>query len=609
LKSLALISLLVPFTLLAQIRVPADHATISAAISAASSGDTIRVSPGTYAESVVVNKRLTIIGNDTTVVITPPAGNGISLAADSIVLRTVKVFQSPGSGLTSSGRKGVVLQGVVSRGNTGSGAIFTNTQGLMIVGGSFSGNLDEGLNISGGRGVTLTDVAASGNGTAGDGSGINLAGVAERSVVTNATVRFNRRHGISISNGSVNVTISGGNFGRNGTSRTTNGGGIVVNAETATVDSVTVTGNVVADSNATAGVWVTGAGGGFVASRLSIGQAGVTRFRGNGAAGVLLYGAIDGAVVSGLFVRNATANAAGVLIMGTSASGANSPQGVSILSSDFSGGYRSDRPAITLSSGAGQKCTTNVLADGNRFQDALAADSIESLIVHKPDEAVLGTIVLTNSAFLPVELSRFEATVEGTTVRLRWRTETEVQNYGFEIQRIADCGASTSLGLKLSNADYQRIGFVPGAGTSTTPKWYEYSDEFRLPIDHSPFSILPLRFTYRLKQLDLDGTAHYSRCITVELKTEMAANAALEVYPNPFNPETRVFWSVPDGGPVTLTVYAIHGEEVARLWQGEAEAGRQYALPMRGESFASGVYFVRLMSGTSSITRRLLMIR
>jgi hypothetical protein len=608
LKSLALISLLLPFTLFAQLRVPADHATISAAVAAAVNGDTILISPGNYLEGVTVNKKLTIIGEDTTVVITPPSGNGISLAADSIVLRTVKVFQSPGSGLTSTGRKGLALYGVVSRGNTGSAANLSNIQGLSIVGGSFSDNLDEGLNISGGSRVTLTNVVASGNGTPGDGSGINLSGVAGPSSVTNATARSNRRHGMSISNGSANVIVDGGVFSRNGGSRTNDGGGIVLNAEFETVDSVSIGGSLQADSNATAGVWITGNGGGVVASRLTIGQAGVTRYRGNGAAGVLFFGATEGAVVSGLFIRDTTANAAGVLIIGRNSSGNNSPSNVEVRSSDFSGGYRASNPAITLSSGGTYRCSSNVVADGNRFQDALAADSIESLIFHKPDDAALGTVVLTNSTFLPVELSRFEATVEGTTVRLRWRTETEVNNYGFEVERREEGLEEAVSSRQVQAGGWQVVGWLDGAGTSATPKSYEYSDEVRLPLDN-PLSILPLRITYRLRQIDLDGTAQYSRSITVELPATKSIDPKLEVFPNPFNPETRIRWSLPEAGPATLAMYAVHGEEVARLWEGEALVGRRYEATLNGVRLASGVYFVRLTSSASTIVRRLVLIR
>jgi hypothetical protein len=324
---------------------------------------------------------------------------------------------------------------------------------------------------------------------------------------------------------------------------------------------------------------------------------------------VLLFGAVDRAVISGRFVRNATPNAAGVLIIGSNASGNHSPTNSEVRSADFSGGYRASQPAITLSSGGTYRCTTNVVADGNQFQDALAADSIESLIFHKPDDAMLGTVVLSNSTFLPVELSRFEAFVEGTSVRLRWRTETEVNNYGFEVERREE-GLEEAVGSRQVQAGgWQVVGWLDGAGTSTVPRTYEFVDKVRSPINHSPFSILPSRFSFRLKQLDLDGTVHYSHTVTVDLTPRKSAHAELEVYPNPFNPETRIHWSVPEAGPATVAMYALHGEEVARLWEGEAVAGRRYESTFNGMRLASGVYVVRLTSSAFTIARRLVLIR
>ena len=71
---------------------------------------------------------------------------------------------------------------------------------------------------------------------------------------------------------------------------------------------------------------------------------------------------------------------------------------------------------------------------------------------------------------LPVELSSFSASVIGSAVKLSWRTETEVNNYGFEILRQGHTSTS------LSVTDWEKIGFVEGYGNSNSPKDYSFTD-------------------------------------------------------------------------------------------------------------------------------------
>ena len=68
---------------------------------------------------------------------------------------------------------------------------------------------------------------------------------------------------------------------------------------------------------------------------------------------------------------------------------------------------------------------------------------------------------------------------------LAWETETETNNYGFEIER------------SLDGADFETIGFMDGYGTTNSPKSYRYTDEETVNAS---------KIAYRLKQIDRDGT-------------------------------------------------------------------------------------------------------
>lgn len=79
-------------------------------------------------------------------------------------------------------------------------------------------------------------------------------------------------------------------------------------------------------------------------------------------------------------------------------------------------------------------------------------------------------------------------------------------------------------------------------------------------------------------------------------------------YPNPFNPTTTIQYSVPEKQFVSLKVYDLLGREVAMLFEGERLAGN-YSAVFDGSSLSSGMYFYRLRSGNSIISKKLLLVR
>lgn len=74
-----------------------------------------------------------------------------------------------------------------------------------------------------------------------------------------------------------------------------------------------------------------------------------------------------------------------------------------------------------------------------------------------------------------------------------------------------------------------------------------------------------------------------------------------DAFPNPFTSRTRLTWSVEDAGHVSMEVYDSIGRRVATLVDSHQEAGT-HAVTWEGAGLASGVYFVRLRSGTNQAT-------
>jgi hypothetical protein len=80
----------------------------------------------------------------------------------------------------------------------------------------------------------------------------------------------------------------------------------------------------------------------------------------------------------------------------------------------------------------------------------------------------------------------------------------------------------------------------------------------------------------------------------VHEKAHAASSFALSAnYPNPFNPQTTISFSLPKESYVTLKVYDLLGREVATLAKGKKEAG-EYAVAWNAGSAPSGIYFYRL---------------
>ena len=197
---------------------------------------------------------------------------------------------------------------------------------------------------------------------------------------------------------------------------------------------------------------------------------------------------------------------------------------------------------------------------------------------------------------LPIQLSYFQGTVTGeSTVELRWGTLSETNNYGFEVEKSPNVPSS-----------YQTLpnSFVPGHGTTLEPQHYAYTDQ----------AAAAGLWWYRLKQMDLDGTVHFSEGVQLDVVTGVAiattpgGTALLQNSPNPFNPSTTIRYTLARRGHTTLKILDVLGREVATLVNGEEEAGDR-SVDWNAVGLASGVYFYQLRAGSHVSTKKLLMLR
>ncbi|MDP2366603.1 MAG: T9SS type A sorting domain-containing protein [Ignavibacteria bacterium] len=198
---------------------------------------------------------------------------------------------------------------------------------------------------------------------------------------------------------------------------------------------------------------------------------------------------------------------------------------------------------------------------------------------------------------VPIELVSFNANGFEEGVSLNWITATEMNNSGFEIQRLKD--------LKIERLEgWENIGFVNGHGTTTEPQTYSYTDE----------KVSAGKYQYRLKQIDFDGTFEYSN--TIEAEINPPAKFSLEQnYPNPFNPVTTIRYSIPnvtlsgvEGSRVQLKVFDVLGNEVATLVNEYKPAGN-YEVEFEASKFSSGIYYYQLKAGEFIQTKKMIILK
>ncbi len=192
---------------------------------------------------------------------------------------------------------------------------------------------------------------------------------------------------------------------------------------------------------------------------------------------------------------------------------------------------------------------------------------------------------------LPVELTSFSAVTIGKDVKLSWNTATEINNYGFDVER----GSHTSTSLSVT--EWEKIGFVNGNGNSNSPKNYSFIDD----------NVTAGKYSYRLKQIDNDGQFEYSKTINVDFngvkKFELSQN-----YPNPFNPTTTIRFNLPEAGNVKLTLFNILGQEIMTLINEYKESG-VHTINFDASELNSGMYIYEIEAGSFTQTRKMTLVK
>ncbi|MFC2102829.1 T9SS type A sorting domain-containing protein [Bacteroidota bacterium] len=195
------------------------------------------------------------------------------------------------------------------------------------------------------------------------------------------------------------------------------------------------------------------------------------------------------------------------------------------------------------------------------------------------------TVSITWNGLIPVELTSFTAAAVGNSAELKWTTATELNNSGFEVLK------------SVSDSKWENIGFVQGNGTTAETKYYSFVDN----------NLAPGSYSYKLKQVDYDGSFEYSDVVNVDIGNPVQFELS-QNYPNPFNPNTTINFAIPEAAEVTIKVFNTLGEEVATLVNKNMETGN-HTVNFDASGLNSGMYFYKIEAGSFTQVKKMTLLK
>ncbi len=256
---------------------------------------------------------------------------------------------------------------------------------------------------------------------------------------------------------------------------------------------------------------------------------------------------------------------------------------VSIL---FTGNGDGTGDVLLTTGPTGERICTVTLDITNQSATAMVGwDLINSTMNTPTLQSITNNYQGSSNTPLPVELTSFTSKIINDKVQLNWSTKTEVNNFGFDVER------------QTKNGQWEKVGFVNGNGNSNSPKEYSYID--KNVIGGS-------KFLYRLKQVDNDGQFEYSDAVEVELVPNEYILS--QNYPNPFNPTTKIRYQLPNESKVVIKVYNILGSEVMELLNEQKEAG-VYEVEFKADNLSSGTYIYKINADNFVQTKKMILLK
>jgi len=212
--------------------------------------------------------------------------------------------------------------------------------------------------------------------------------------------------------------------------------------------------------------------------------------------------------------------------------------------------------------------------------------------------SVLFTPWLENDQSLPVELSSFKAHQEKSVIILEWRTESEIDNLGFIIDRRVNQGNWVEI------ASYLYCKELEGAGSKSSATEYKFIDKNVIP---------GMTYEYRLSDVSYYGEVERHSIRKIAIKKEnldviSETFTLYDAYPNPFNPVTTITYQIAEPSFIRLSIYDINGRLIETLVNEHKNAG-YYTVNWNAQNIVSGIYIYRIDAGEFSSVKKCLVVK
>jgi len=215
------------------------------------------------------------------------------------------------------------------------------------------------------------------------------------------------------------------------------------------------------------------------------------------------------------------------------------------------------------------------------------------------------SVTFPDDATLPVTLSSFTATVSSQAlISLQWITESESNILGFNIYR--------SENPNLVNAIKLNASFIEGTNTSNQHTYRFYDNEFEPNTT----------YYYWLESAEIGNSSSFFGPISVVTGSDeevippsetVGVSGIVEVYPNPFGPNTDIAYKLNDTADVMIDIYNLKGQLIRSLVNGTKAGGTHHigwdGRDNNGNRCSGGLYYARMQAGGINSLYKLTLVK
>jgi hypothetical protein len=233
-------------------------------------------------------------------------------------------------------------------------------------------------------------------------------------------------------------------------------------------------------------------------------------------------------------------------------------------------------------------CATPALSSWVSYDIALSdfvnlttrAHLAQLLFVSSGSTVYVDNVFFWANTALPISLSEFVATKDGSKTKLNWSTLSETNNKGFNIQRSLDAKS------------WEKINYVNGAGNASTKTNYSVIDES--PVKGTNF--------YRLEQVDLDGKTSFSKVVSVRFADK--ETAGLSFFPNPTKDKVVVLVDNIENNKANIEIVNLQGKVIKTISLTEQQSNSNIMIEV--SNLSKGMYLLKLFNGSTIKTSKLI---